>query len=146
MSDTVQESSSSTANAASLDRERAGGRPVVGVALGAVAVVHLAITPVVYADSSRSIRDAGIVGSVDADPELVDLRSASFWYASSGWAMLLLAVLIGRVERREGVVPAPAVWGLAGISLWGLLFMPVSGFLALLGVASYAGLRRRRRA
>lgn len=119
------------------------GRPVIGLALGAIAIIHVAITPVVYAESTRSIRDAGVVSSIDADPELVDLRSAGFWYASSGWAMLLLAVLIGRAERREGVVPASAVWGLAGLSVWGLLFMPVSGFLGLLGVASFAGLRRR---
>jgi hypothetical protein len=120
------------------------GRPVIGWALGAIAVTHLAITPVVYAESTRSIRDAGVVASIDSDPDLVDLRSAGFWYASSGWAMLLLSVLIGRAERREGVVPASAVWGLAGISIWGLLFMPVSGFLSLLGLASYAGLRRRK--
>lgn len=120
-----------------------GGRPVVGWMLGAIAVIHVAITPVVYRKSTRSIRDAGVVGSIDADPDLVDLRSAGFWYASSGWAMLLLAALIGRAERREGVVPASAVWGLTGISLWGLLFMPKSGFVPLLGVATYAGLRRR---
>ncbi len=120
------------------------GRRVIGWALGSIAVIHLALTPVVYDKSTRSIRDAGIVGSIDADPELVDLRSAGFWYATSGWAMLLLAVLTGRAERREGVVPASSVWGLAAISLWGLLFMPLSGFLPLLGLASYAGVRRRR--
>lgn len=119
------------------------GRPVIGWALGTIAVVHLAITPVVYADSTRSIRDGGVVASIDSDPDLVDLRSAGFWYATSGWAMLFISVLIGRAERREGVVPASAAWGLAGLSLWGLLFMPLSGFLSLLGVASYAGLRRR---
>lgn len=123
---------------------RPTGRPVIGWALGAIATVHLAITPVVYEKSTRSVRDAGIIGSIDADPDLVDLRSAGFWYATSGWAMLFLAVLTGQAERREGVVPTSAVWGLAGMSLWGLLFMPVSGFLAVLGLASYAGVRRRR--
>lgn len=120
------------------------GRPVIGRALGAIGVIHLALTPVAYATSTRSIRDAGIIGSIDADPDLVDLRSAGFWYATSGWAMLFLAALIGRAERREGIVPAPAVGGLAGMSLWGLLFMPKSGFLSLLGLAIFAGLRRRR--
>lgn len=124
----------------------AGHRPVVGMAVATIALLHLALTPVFYPKSTRSILDGGVVASVEKVPELVETRGVGFWYATSGWAFLLLAWSIGAEERRTGVPTRAQIVGLAGLSAWGTVFMPVSGFLTLGAVAGYAALRRRRRA
>ncbi|WP_070192808.1 DUF6463 family protein [Humibacillus sp. DSM 29435] len=117
--------------------------PVIGTALGSVAVLHLALAPVLYDKSIQSIFSAGVLGSIDADPAMTDLRSAGGWYWMAGISLLVIAVLVGQAERREGVVPAAAVVALLVLSAFGLLLMPVSGFLIILAIAGY-GLYRRR--
>jgi uncharacterized protein DUF6463 len=123
---------------------REGHRPVVGVSLAVIGVTHLALTPVLYGTSLRSVLDAGVVAAVDADPAMADLRSASLWYVTAGLALLLIAGLVAHAERVDGVPPAVAVVGLLVIAGVGLLLTPASGFLAVFAVALFAGYRRRR--
>lgn len=128
--------------------ERAGrsirGRVLVGPVLITIGVLHCATAPVFYGDSLRSILDAGVVASVEADPALVMLRAAGFWYLSAGIGMLALGALAWWVERTVGVVPALLGWLLLALTVWGVTLMPVSGFWAFLVPAALAFRSARR--
>ena len=119
-------------------------RPLAGSLLAGIGVVHVLLSPVFYRESLDSIREGGVLASISADRELADLRSAGFWYATSGIGMMLLGQCVAHVERHEGTPPALAWWGVGGLAAWGTFFMPVSGFLTLIPVAGYAAFRRRR--
>lgn len=121
-------------------------RPLAGSLLAGIGVVHVLLSPVFYRESLDSIREGGVLASISADPDLEDLRSAGFWYATSGIGMVLLGQCVAHVERHEGAPPALAWWGVGGLAAWGTVFMPVSGFLSLVPVAGYAAFRRRRAA
>jgi len=116
----------------------------VGWTLGVIAVTHVLLTPLLYADSVDSILQAGGWNSIDCDPTVSDLRSAGFWYATTGLGLLWSAVLVGRVEKATGRPPTAAMWGLLGLAAWGMMFTPVSGFVVLLGTAGLAAYRRWR--
>jgi len=122
----------------------ASPRPVAGWMLGGIAVLHVLVTPLLYANSVDSIMRAGVLASIDADPARKDLRSAGFWFATAGIGLFLVAILLARAERLEGRPPAQAVVGLVVLAAWGLAFMPVSGFLAILAAAAVAAYRHRR--
>lgn len=113
-------------------------RSVVGLALVAIGVLHIALTPVFYGEALRSVVEAGVVASVEADPALVDLRSAGFWYVNAGIGMLLLGLVVAWAERRTGTIPGFLGWVLLGLAAWGLLLMPASGYWAVLVVALLA--------
>jgi Family of unknown function (DUF6463) len=121
----------------------ASQRPVVGWMLGGIAVLHVPVTPLLYADSVDSILGAGVLAPIDADPARKDLRSAGFWFAIAGIGLFLVAILLARAELIEGP-PAQAVVGLVVLAAWGLAFMPVSGFLAIVATAAVAAYRHRR--
>lgn len=91
-----------------------------------------------YGDALRSALDAGVVASIEADPALVDLRTAGFWYVSAGLGILALGVVVAWAERRLGTVPAVLGWIMLGLAVWGVLLMPVSGFWAFSLVAGLA--------
>jgi hypothetical protein len=100
-----------------------------------LAGVHIAATPVFYADSVASILDAGVLAALDRDPGLADLRGVAFWYATVGVQLGLVAWMIMQAERRgEG---APRGWALtmAATGVWGLLLTPASGFWLFLPIA-----------
>lgn len=118
-------------------------RPVIGSILGGIAGAHLALTPVFYRESVDSILKGGVVATLDQDQAERSLRGAGFWYVTTGGSLLVLAFLVGREERAVGIPPAAAVWGLAGLSTWGTVIAPASGFPLLGLAAAYAGWRRR---
>lgn len=113
-------------------------RPVVAIAVGVIGVAHLLVAPLVVGDSLRSLLDGGVVGSVDADPALADLRGVGFWYLTTGIASLMLAALIGWIERRLGGVPRLVGWMFVALAGFGIAVMPVSPFWAFLVVAALA--------
>jgi hypothetical protein len=119
-------------------------RPVVGWMLGGIAVLHVPVTPLLYADSVDSILGAGVLAPIDADPARKDLRGAGFWFATAGTGLSLVAILLARAELLEGGPPAQAVVGLVVLAASGLAFMPVSGFLAILATAAVAAYHHRR--
>lgn len=110
----------------------------MGIALTVFGVVHIALTPAFYDQSLRSIVDGGVAASVDADPDLVDIRSAGFWYVSAGLWVLILGVFVGWAERRIGSVPLFLGWLILGLAVWGIVLWPASGFWAVLLVALVA--------
>lgn len=113
-------------------------RPLVGVVLAAIGVVHIAATPIFYGDALRSVLDSGVVASIEADPALVDLRSAGFWYVAAGLGIVTLGVVVTWAERRLGTVPAVLGWIMLGLAVWGVIMMPVSPFWAFFLVAGLA--------
>jgi hypothetical protein len=121
------------------------GRPIVGIVLGVIAVIHIATAYVFYGDSLRSIVDAGVVASIDKDPALNNLRSAGFWYLTTGSGLMLISALITWAEHRDGRVPFFVAWMLLGMAAWGLVFMPLSGFWAILVASGLAFWSARRR-
>lgn len=103
-----------------------------------VGVLHVAAAPVFYADSVRSIIDAGVIASVEADAELLELRSASFWYTTAGLMLILLGLLVLRQEQATGRPPAGTALLFLVTGLWGVLLVPMSGFWFVLGLGALA--------
>jgi hypothetical protein len=117
--------------------------PVVGAMTTVVGAVHIAITPLLFPRSVRSLVDGGVLGAVDADAAVSDLRALGFWYATSGVALVALGAVIAEHERRESAPPALAPWALAGLGTWGVLLLPKSPFWVLIGPAGLSVARRR---
>jgi drug/metabolite transporter (DMT)-like permease len=120
-------------------------RGLVGPALLVIAVVHLLVTPLFYGDSVASIIDAGVLGAVDADPSLVDLRSASFWYVIAGIGMAFVGADVTWIERRWGRPPPHVGWLLLVLGCVGVVLMPVSPFWLFFVVAAMVAHSHRTR-
>ena len=119
-------------------------RPVVGPALAVIGAVHVAVTPLVYPEGVRSVLSSRVIGSIEADPDQLHLRSSAFWYVTTGWSALITAALATRAERTTEGLPPWTGWALLGFAAWGAALMPKSGFWAFLAPAGLA-LRRARR-
>jgi hypothetical protein len=107
-------------------------RPWVGWSLLTIAAVHTAAAPAIYPESLRSTWDAGVVGAVEREPALVNLRGIGFWYVATGIGVGLLGLLARDAERRTGRPPRALGWGLLGLTGWGVALMPKSGFWAFI--------------
>lgn len=116
-------------------------RPVIGAALGLIGIVHIATTALFYPDSVTSILRGGVIGAVEADPELLPLRGLGFWYATAGLGMVALGAAVADLERGDRLHPRHAAF-LGGIGLWGVLLVPKSGFWLFLPLAALAAGRR----
>jgi len=119
-------------------------RPVVGLALTIVGIVHVLITPLVVGDSVRSIIGGGVVAAVERDPAAAVLRGLGFWYATAGLAMIILGALVIWIERTTSSVPMLLPWTLVALTVWGVLLMPVSPFWVFLVIAFLAFRKARR--
>jgi hypothetical protein len=119
-------------------------RPVVGLALTIVGIVHVLITPVVVGDSVRSIIEGGVVAAVERDPAAAVLRGLGFWYVTAGLAMIMLGAMVIWIERTTATVPMLLPWMLVGLTVWGVLLMPVSPFWVFLLIAFLAFRKARR--
>jgi len=122
----------------------AAPRPVVGLALTAVGIVHILVTPLVVGDSVRSIIDGGVIATVDRERTAAVLRGLGFWYLTAGLAMIMLGALVIWIERTTSSVPMLLPWMLVGLTVWGVLLMPVSPFWAFLVIAILAFRKARR--
>lgn len=120
-----------------------GSRPLVGPLMAAVGVIHVAITPVVYGASVRSVVDGGVVASVEAEPALAERRGVGFWYATAGLAMIAYGVAIAERERQAAPLPVSLPVVMTGIGAWGVLLMPKSPFWVFGPLAALAAIRRR---
>jgi hypothetical protein len=120
-------------------------RALVGPALLVIAVIHILTTPLFYGDSVASIIDAGVLGAVDADPALVDLRSASFWYLVAGIGLAFVGADVTWIERRWGQAPPHVGWLLLVLGCVGVVLMPVSPFWLFFGVAAMVAHSHRTR-
>ncbi|WP_280415588.1 DUF6463 family protein [Nocardia carnea] len=87
--------------------------PVVGGLLVFIGSVHTAMGIVVWATQ-------------DQDSEL------SFWFTAFGVLAVGLGIAVLEVERARGFVTAPILAAIAVLAAFGLVYMPVSGFLSLL--------------
>jgi hypothetical protein len=108
-----------------------------------VGAAHIAITPLLFPRSVHSLLDGGVLGAVDADPTVSDLRALGFWYATSGVALLALGALIAEQERGKSPPSALVPGVLAALGTWGVLLLPKSPFWALIGLAGLSVARRR---
>ncbi|WP_125777141.1 DUF6463 family protein [Antribacter gilvus] len=100
-----------------------------------LAVVHVSTAPLFYADSLRSILEAGVLGALDKDPELATLRGAAFWYVTVGLFLGLVGVMVLRAERRGEGAPRGFAGALAATGVWGVVLTPASGFWLFLPLA-----------
>ncbi|MFC0681233.1 DUF6463 family protein [Lysobacter korlensis] len=113
---------------------------VWSVALG---LVHIAAVGAVYPGSVRSIREAGVIGSLDAEPALAERRGVGFWYVTTGLFLIGQGAMVREHENAHGRPPATATPLLLLIGAWGAALTPVSGFWLFLPIALLA--RRGRR-
>lgn len=107
--------------------------------------VHLAMAPLLYSDQLTDIISGGVLGQVESDAALKAERSDAFWYTTAGFSTLLLAGLVRSLERSSVGVPRYLPAALAGIAVWGVALMPMSGFWAFLVPAALAWKARSHR-
>ncbi len=109
-----------------------------------VGVVHVAITPVLFPESVTSIIRAGVVDSIESEPNLAQLRGIAFWYATAGLGMIFTGWTVGELERRGESTPAALPVLLAGLGVWGVVLMPRSPFWVFIVLAALTAARRHR--
>ncbi|GAA4428356.1 hypothetical protein GCM10023169_29380 [Georgenia halophila] len=112
--------------------------PVVGGLLTLIGAVHVASTSLVYPEGVASVLDSRVIASIEAEPDVLALRSAVFWYVTAGLLIIVIGALVIWVERFTGHVPRFVAWALLVVTAWGVLLMPVSGFWALLAPVAIA--------
>jgi hypothetical protein len=117
-------------------------RAVVGPLMMAVGVIHVAIAPVLFPRSVRSLVDGRVIASVEADPQ-AELRGLGFWYVTSGVAFAVYGLAVAERERQPEPLPASLPAGLTALGLWGVLLMPKSPFWVFPLFAAFAAVRRR---
>lgn len=123
-------------------RRRPRGRPIVGRLLGALALVHTVAVVAFYGDGLERIIDDGVVNASEPSGAVPD---AAFWYVFSGLTVLTLSVLVRWCERDDRRALLPVGWAIVGLSTWGIVVMPTSGFWLPLA-AGIAGVMIGRRA
>ncbi|NKY33637.1 hypothetical protein HGA13_11195 [Nocardia speluncae] len=89
------------------------GVPVVGGLLTFIGAVHTVMGIVVWATQEQ-------------DSEL------SFWFTAFGVVAVGMGIAVIEVERARGFVTVPILAAIVVLAAFGLLYMPVSGFLSLL--------------
>ncbi|WP_280426220.1 DUF6463 family protein [Nocardia carnea] len=87
--------------------------PVVGGLLAFIGSVHTVMGIVAWATQ-------------DQDSEL------SFWFTAFGVLAIGFGIAVIEVERARGFVTAPILAAIVVLAAFGLIYMPVSGFLSLL--------------
>ena len=120
-------------------------RPLVGPLIAAVGAIHVAITPIVYGPSVRSVVDGGVVASIEAEPALAERRGVGFWYVTAGLALVAYGIAIAERERQPAPLPVSLPVTLAAIGTWGVVLMPKSPFWVFPPRAVLAAARRRVR-
>jgi hypothetical protein len=120
-----------------------GARPLVGPLVAAVGVVHVALTPVFYGASVRSVVDGGVVAAIEAEPTLSERRGVGFWYATTGLAVIAYGIAITERERQAAPLPISLPVVLTGIAAWGVVLMPKAPFWVFGPLAALAAVRRR---
>ena len=120
------------------------GCPSSGTLLTAVGVVHVLVAPIFYSEAVRSIVDAGVVASVEANENVKDLRGSGFWYVTAGLVTVMFGTLLSWTERRDGTLPWFVGWMLLALGVWGCVLLPASPFWAFFGIAALAFHRRRQ--
>ena len=118
-------------------------RPLVGPLLTTVGAIHVAITPLVYGASVRSVVDGGVVAAIEAEPALAERRGVGFWYTTSGLALIACGIAIAERERQDAPLPVSLPVTLAALGTWGVVLMPKSPFRVFGPLAALAAVRRR---
>lgn len=124
--------------------DRSGSSRLLGRLVIVVGGVHVAIAPVLFPESMRSILDGGVVNAVEADATLAQLRGLGFWYVTAGLGLLVTGAVVDDLERRAVPLPRAVPLGLGGIGVWGVVLMPTSPFWAIIGLGLLAARQRRR--
>ena len=123
---------------------RSGSSRLVGRLAMVVGGVHVAIAPVLFPESMRSILDGGVVNAVEADATLAQLRGLGFWYVTTGLGLLVTGAVVDDLERRDVPLPRAVALGLGGIGVWGVVLMPKSPFWVIIALGLLAARARRR--
>ncbi|MEV0251724.1 DUF6463 family protein [Nocardia sp. NPDC050712] len=89
------------------------GFPLTGVLLAVIGTAHTALGVVIWTTGAEQ-------------------AELSFWFTAFGVAAVGFAIAVLEVERVRGYVPAPILAALLVLTVFGLIFEPVSGFLTLL--------------
>lgn len=121
--------------------------PWVGGSILLIGLLHLGSSLALYGPALDSIVEAGGINTLDADPQVADLRAAGFWFVCSGLAMVLLGLLVGWTERRWSAVPGFLGPALLVMAAFGIVITPASGFWLFLvpaALAFWSSVRRSR--
>lgn len=120
-----------------------GRRPAVGPLLVVVGALHVALTPVLFRSSVRSVLDGGVVASIEADPDQAERRGLGFWYATTGLGLVAYGLAVTEREQQPAPLPAALPVTLVALGAWGVLLMPRSPFWVFGPLAVLAAVRRR---
>ena len=101
---------------------------VLGYAVAATGVIHLAFGLVNFGPPLRAMVDAGLVNSMGGAAD----RQATLWYFVAGGFLLTAGLTIRWADRLIGRVPPPMAWGLLVIAVLGVTIAPASGFWLVL--------------
>lgn len=109
----------------------------------AVAAIHVALTPVLFRSSVRSVLDGGVIASIEADPDQAERRGLGFWFATTGFGLLAYGIAVTERERQPAPLPTSLPITLAALGTWGVVLMPKSPFWVFGPLAVLAAVRRR---
>lgn len=116
-----------------------GPSVTAGAIMLGIGIVHNVFAIVVGGDH---IMDIVAAGGFNAVQDHQPFRMAIFWFAWSGWLMMLLGALMRWVENQGIALPGWFAIGLAAFGVSGAFFIPASGFYTILPVAWLVWSRR----
>ncbi|MHB9002256.1 MAG: DUF6463 family protein, partial [Thermoanaerobaculia bacterium] len=108
----------------------------IGKAIVGIGVIHTLFGLWFMRGTLVELLDDGLFNTVPGHPT----REAVFWFLFTGFALIVLGVLIHWLEARNIAPPAFLGWSLLALTSAGIFLMPASGFWLLL--APVAGLLR----
>ena len=105
-----------------------------GIWVMAVAVIHMAFTPLIYPETMVALLDQGLIGVVTSKE-----IAAGIWFFLFGLPLYSFGQMIDWLEKgRDMPIPVSAPIGLSLLLVLGVMFFPASGFYLM--IPAIAGL------
>jgi hypothetical protein len=105
----------------------------IGSLLMTTAVLHELVGIYFYATPLTHIVQDGIFNSIaKSATEVYFDRDAAFWFLVTGALLFVIGYLVHWVIAQLGTLPPALGWSLLGLSVAGVVLMPLSGFWLVL--------------
>ena len=110
--------------------QRGSGRLLMGTAL-----VHMLLGIVLFWQPVRNIVMSGVINGITPHYD----RGMVFWFLFFGVLLWILGQTTQWMETKYNDLPRSLGWGLLGLAVVGILFIPISGFWLVLPQAYLYG-------
>lgn len=100
----------------------------IGKSIVVIGIIHTVFGLVVFRGIFETLFSEGLFNTVNQQPD----REAAFWFLFSGFALLIIGVLVNWIERTLTTFPLCISWSFLILTLAGVFIMPISGFWLLL--------------